>query len=287
MKRKFLLSIALALIYSTAGAQSLRKPDVEEEMLRKDYEKIANVIKIGTMEESLAIRLTHRVPQSKAAALTFFMRDRDMRKCCYNYIYADSIVKRVRCKLEIDSIYRDSINTILIPIKGSRISGENISYALYCRNSLRLDSAQYDYMMDKALDMARRIQKNRTLNVWNEEMDVLRKTLSNKQLDAFFINKHSAAVTKEADNAWKRLEAAGLTEGIDSTKEMNLAVNYYFERQKIKDLYRYYGTSQKKYLAELNRQMPMIIKMLDALDKNVRITENEKRNGTIGKEFVW
>ncbi|MBO5233995.1 MAG: hypothetical protein J6B33_06780 [Prevotella sp.] len=287
MKRKFLLSIALALIYSTAGAQSLRKPDVEEELLRKERTSIMAAIKQNVMEESMAIRLTNRVPWSKVAPLTFFLRDRDMRKCCYNYIYADSLVKRVRCKLEIDSIYRDSINTILIPIRGSKVSGENISYALFCRKSLKLDSVQYDYIMDKALDMARRIYKNRTLNVWNEEMDLLRKTLSKKQLDAFFINKHSPAVTMEADNVWKRLMEAGLTEGIDSVKEMNLAVNYYFERRKIKDLYRYYGTSQKKYLAELSRQMPVIVKMVDALDKNARISESERRNGTIGKGFVW
>ena len=33
--------------------------------------------------------------------------------------------------------------------------------------------------------------------------------------------------------------------------------------------------------------MPVIVKMVDALDKNARISESERRNGTIGKGFVW
>ena len=52
----------------------------------------------------------------------------------------------------------------------------------------------------------------------------------------------------------------------------------------IKDLYRYYGTSQKKYLAELDKSKPKMIKMLDGIDKKARVEEKEK---TVGKEFVW
>jgi len=32
--------------------------------------------------------------------------------------------------------------------------------------------------------------------------------------------------------------------------------------------------------------MPLIVRMVDALDKKERM-EEEKKNGTIGKEFVW
>ncbi len=53
------------------------------------------------------------------------------------------------------------------------------------------------------------------------------------------------------------------------------------------DLYRYYGTSKKKHLAELNKQMPKIILMLDAIDKKKRLVEKEKEKGTVSKEFVW
>ncbi len=118
-------------------------------------------------------------------------------------------------------------------------------------------------------------------------MDLLRKTLDKKQLDRFFTIKNGIIVSREARQAWKRICDAGLESEVDSAKEMNLAISYYHERQKIKDIYRYYGTPQKKYLAELSRQMPLIVRMVDALDKKARMEEDEKKNGTIGKEYVW
>lgn len=287
MKRKFLFCIALAMIYAGASAQSLRQIDMEEEMLRTEQSEIANAVAYHGQEQLHELQLTYHVPQSDVRRLADFIKNREMRKYCYNSIYADFITERVRCKLEIDSLYRDSINTVLIPLPDSKISGDNISYALKCRRTLKLDSAQYDYMMDRALDMARRMRKSRTLNVWNEEMNILKSTLSKQQLRTFFFNKNARAVTKKVDDGWKRLADAGLTEQMDSITETSRAFFYFHEQQKIKDLYRYYGTSQKKYLAELSKNMPLMVKMLDGLDKKARIIENEKKKGTLGKEFIW
>lgn len=211
-----------------------------------------------------------------------------MRKYCYNTIYADSIRKRVMCKMEIDSLYRDSINTVLIPLSGSRISGENISYALHNSQELQLDKAQYDCMMDKAVDMARRIRKDRTLNVWNEEIDVLRMTLTPKQLTYLFVIKNLDKVSADINNGWKKIVDAGLSAQLDSVKEFPLAFEYYQEFYKIKDIYRYYGTSQKKYIAELEKRKPAMVQMIATLDKNAREQKNKKQQTkTIGKEFVW
>lgn len=288
MKRKFLLIIALALMYLYAGAQTFRKINMEEDMLRTDYADIQNAVAHDGLEKILEMKLTYKVPLNKLSTISNFIKNREMHKYCYNYIYADSILKRVRCKLEIDSVYRDSINTVLIPISGSNISGANISYALNCVKSLQLDSAQYDYMMDKALDMARRIRNDRTLNVWNEEMDILRKTLSSKQLTYFFVVKNLDKVATEIDEGWKSLVEAGLSEQLDSAKEFPLAFMYFQEKYKIKDLYRYYGTSQKKYMAELEKRKPSMVQMLATLDKEARKKEqNNKKTKTIGKEFVW
>ena len=51
-----------------------------------------------------------------------------------------------------------------------------------------------------------------------------------------------------------------------------------------KDLYRSYGTSQKKYLAELDKSKPKMISMLEGIDKKARVEEKKK---TVGKEFIW
>lgn len=278
----------MPLIYSGALAQSLRKPNLEESFMRNKSSDIQKAIADIGYESSIEMRLTYNVPFDKMNQLTALIKKREMRKLCYNTIYADSLLKRVVCKMEIDSLYRDTINTILIPLPNSRISGENISLALQNSKSLRLDDAQYDNMMEQAVGMARQIRKNRTLNVWNWEMEVLRKTLTPDQLTYFFVIKNLDKVSAEIDNGWKKLADAGLTEQLDSIKEFPLAFRYYQEYYKIKDLYRYYGTSQKKHIAELEKRKPAMVQLLATLDKNTREQEkNKHKTKTIGKEFVW
>ncbi|MCI6463730.1 MAG: hypothetical protein MSA30_10220, partial [Prevotella sp.] len=96
--------------------------------------------------------------------------------------------------------------------------------------------------------------------------------------------KNYLKVLDEFDKAWDKLKTAGLAEQLDSAKDAKEAIKYMHRRQMIKDLYRYYGTSQKKYLAELDKSKPKMIKMLDGIDKKARVEEKEK---TVGKEFVW
>ena len=101
-----------------------------------------------------------------------------------------------------------------------------------------------------------------------------------------FVNKNSGIVTLEFNRAWKKLKEAGLTEQLDSAKDANDAINYMFNRQMIKDLYRSYGTPQKKYLAELDKNKPKMMSMLEGLEKKARMKEEEKTK-TVSKEFVW
>lgn len=296
MKRKFiklnlLFGVAFAFMCSSAFAQtSLRQFRAEEDTLREHFMEIANATYPIEKEGVVALMLKYKVPSGKVNKLSYYVKERERRKVCYNYLYGDSILKRVLCKLEIDSIYRDSINALLIPVVGNKISGDNISLALAHRKLVGLDDAQYDYLMNRAVALARKIHANPRVNVWNEEMDVLRKTLTNIQLTNFFFDKNGGSVTKEIKSGWQKLVDAGLAEKLDSVKDVNLAFTYYHKRQKIKDIFRYYGTSQKKYLAELDKHKPPMVQMLANLEKKEREAARAKKresNKTVGKEFVW
>ncbi len=289
MKRNFLLSIALALMFNYAFAQrSLRQIKMEKDTLYYYFSEIKNRLSPIINEQIFEYRLKYDILKPDLEKLSFYIQEREMRKSCYDYIYNNSIFRRVTCKHEIDSVYRDSINIILIPLKGSNISGTNISLALFYAKMIKLDNAQYQYIMDKALNMARRIYLNPRLNVWNEEMDVLRKSMTQQQLRIFFQNKNANIVTKEIDDGWQRLVETGLSEKLDSAKEYPLAYAYYHERQMVKDLFRNYGTTQKKYLAELDKHMPPMVKMIATLNKKNNLVENRQTtNKNIGKEFIW
>ena len=287
MKTKIILCIAIALTCTMAHAEKYACTPQEWNVYLNDSTQILHETKFNTEEMIVRWKKRYVIPQKKFSKFEHFVRNCEFRKVCQNHLYADSLQKRIESKMATEEIYRDSIYKLLIPVCENRISGDNICLALKMAKLLKLDESQYTYLMDKALDMAHRIEKDRSLNVWNEEINLLRGTLSNIQLSIYFYNKNAQAAKKDVEAGWNRLEKADLTEDLDSIKEKVEALKYYQELRKIKDIYRYYGTSQKKYLAELNKRMPKVVLMLDALDKKARIVEERKKNGTIGKEFAW
>ena len=88
------------------------------------------------------------------------------------------------------------------------------------------------------------------------------------------------------DKAWETLATEGLTSGLDSVKVCREACWFYDEQEKIKDLYKNNPKSEQKMLSELNRRKPMMLKMLDGIDKRKKM-EEEKTKENIGKDFVW
>lgn len=285
MKYKtILLCIALALLCLSAKAEVLRCTIQEKEVYLANKELVDSMLDFRSREEVAKINHYFNVPEKDMTKLVFFVKNREFKYICQDILYKDSLDRRVKNKITIERVFQDSINTILIPTCQHHISGENLSYALHCRNMLDLDSAQYAYIMDKALSMARRIRKDYRVNLWNEEMKVLRKTLDKGQLWSFFRRKNYLKVLDEFDKAWDKLKKADLTEQLDSAKDAKEAIKYMHSRQMIKDLYRGYGTSQKKYLAELDKSKPKMMRMLDGIDKKARVEEKRK---TVGKEFVW
>ena len=285
MKSKtILLSIALAMLCPAAKAEVLRCTIQEKEVYLANKELVDSMLDFRYREEVAKINHYFNVPEKDMTRLVFFVKNREFKYICQDILYKDSLDRRVKNKITIERVFQDSINTILIPTCQHHISGENLSYALHCRNMLNLDSAQYAYIMDKALSMARRIRKDYRVNLWNEEMKVLRKTLDKGQLWSFFRRKNYLKVLDEFDKACDKLKEADLTEQLDSAKDAKEAIKYMHSRQMIKDLYRGYGTSQKKYLAELDKSKPKMMRMLDGIDKKARVEEKRK---TVGKEFVW
>ena len=271
---------------SSAGQTVI--PSEEYEVASRHAEELSVRVRISSEDAYANYCREYRVPKSKRGSMLGVIRNRELRKAVYDYIYPDSPGQRVAAKWEIDSVYRDSVNAILIPYNPS-LSGENISRVLYLSDACGIDSAQYFYLMSRALDMSRRIRRNPRMNVWNDEINILRKTLTSDQLDKYFAHKNGVRIGRRIRETWQRLETAGMTAELDSARECTQAYLYYFEEFKIKDLYRYYGTSQKKYLTNLGRRMPKMVLMADALSKKERAArrlERERKKG-IGKEIDW
>ena len=279
--------IILLFIPNIVSAQTtLRDFEAEKDTLYRYFDNIIQKTFPIEKEIEIAMQFRYIVPASKTNKLAYFIKERERRKACYDYIYKRAIKKRVLCKMEIDSVYRDSINSILIPVRGNRISGDNISLVLQLSPIIKLDKDQFRYLLDKAIAMARSLSVDPRKNIWNEEMDLIRNVLSSEQLDCFFRNKNAESLTKEIDEGWRKIVNAGYREEIDSVTEFPKAYAYYSERRKIKDLFRYHSSSQRKHLAELDKQKPLFVKMIESIDRAER-EMNRNREKNVGKEFVW
>lgn len=277
------LSILFSIVISSVYCQPLRNKQVEDYIINKHFLDMIKGVYPQAEELSMEYSLKYYVPITKKTELQCFIRERELRKKCYDYVFADSLLKRVKCKMEIDSIYRDSINTILISTKNRGISGDNISYALQYSKLLDINKTQYNELMQEAIIIARILYAKPQENIWDKEMEVLARILNKKQFTNFFLNKNADIVTKAIESGWKKLEEAGLTEKLDSINDINKAYTYYHKRQRIKDVYRYHNGIQKRQLAELRKAEPLFVRLLEALKEKEEI---EKSNN-IGKEFIW
>lgn len=287
MKKTFLLSIALAMCYCSTHSQTIAVTQYEIDALKGHSKEIMEKARYIADEQTMRTHLSYRVLRKDEERLARYIREREIRKCCYDYIFPDSLTHRVINKMSIDEFYADSVNTVLIAAGNPYISGENVTFALFRAKTLELDDAQYAGIMEKALDIARRTKRDRKLNVWNEEMEILKNTLSDRQLDKFFYVKYSKEIAKDIENGWKKLEEAGLAEQLDSAQEIVNARMYLSLQRKINDIWRYFGTPRKKNLAELAKDKPQMLRMLEALEKKEKLIREEEKNKTLGKEFVW
>ena len=287
--KKQLLSVALTLCFGMVRGQVVAVALTQHEIdaLKGHSKEIMEKANKLAEEETMRTHMQYRVLRKDEERLRQYILHREIRKCCYDFIFPDSLRHRVANKMSIDEFYADSVNTVLLTAGNSYISGDNVTFALHRAKDIELDEASRDTIMKRALDMAQRLRKNPRLDLWDEEMAVLTQTLSSRQIDKLFYARHYPEIAREVNDGWKRLEKAGLTEQLDSTQEIIKARMYYSLRHKINDIYRGNRTARRQNLAEIAKQMPQMVRMVDALDRKEKMIKEEENNKTIGKEFVW
>lgn len=285
--KKTVLSIVFTLLFyaAYAGTQNVAT-SVEQTIYETNKSVIDSLLNQRIPEGLVRISHSYKVPANAYKKLKHYVKQRELKLACQDFLLKDSLVRRVENKIKIEQCYTDSINTILIPVEGNHLSGENLSCALRCKDILGLDSLQYDYIMKTAVEMARRIKEDYRTEVRNDEMAILKTTLNKQQLLSFFQWKNAEKVTVEFDEIMEKLKNAGLTEQLDSAKDVPDAVKYLFNRQMIKELYRNQGVSQKRYLSELDKSKPVIIRMLDGLNRKDK-NRKEEQEKTMDKDYTW
>lgn len=282
--RKLLSMLLLAIVcVSHVYAQKLTCTKEETNAIQLYGKEMSHQVNIASEDALAEMQLKYLYNRNDLEHLRRLFEEREQRKAAHNYLERNPM-ERVVEKQRIDSLYQDSINALLIPYN-SNISGEIISLSLRMSDALRLSKKEHHRLMEKALDFARRLRKNPYTNFKKEEMDVLKKNLSAKQLETVIDEKNGMQAQVKAQRAWNALEEAGVAYELDSLPNVSRARLYYLIEMRYWDMYVEQNEVRDRNLQDLYRSKPKIIKMYEALDEKKRI--KEKKEKSVGVEFSW
>ncbi|MDD6014852.1 MAG: hypothetical protein PUC18_00965 [Prevotellaceae bacterium] len=282
--RKLLSMLLLAIVcVSHVYAQKLTCTKEEANVIQLYGKEMSHQVNIASEDALAEMQLKYLYNRNDLEHLRRLFEEREQRKAAHNYLERNPM-ERVVEKQRIDSLYQDSINALLIPYN-SNISGEIISLSLRMSDALRLSKKEHRRLMEKALDFARRLRKNPYTNFKKEEMDVLKKNLSAKQLETVIDEKNGMQAQVKAQRAWNALEEAGVAYELDSLPNVSRARLYYLIEMRYWDMYVEQNEVRDRNLQDLYRSKPKIIKMYEALDEKKRI--KEKKEKSVGVEFSW
>lgn len=264
-------------------SQKLKYTKEETNAIQLYGKEMSHQVNIASEDALAEMQLKYLYNRNDLEHLRRLFEEREQRKAAHNYLERNPM-ERVVEKQRIDSLYQDSINALLIPYN-SNISGEIISLSLRMSDALRLSKKEHHRLMEKALDFACRLRKNPYTNFKKEEMDVLKKNLSAKQLETVIDEKNGMQAQVKAQRAWNALEEAGVAYELDSLPNVSRARLYYLIEMRYWDMYVEQNEVRDRNLQDLYRSKPKIIKMYEALDEKKRI--KEKKEKSVGVEFSW
>lgn len=282
MKRKLFFCMVFV---SLAIAIRAQLPDRERLDLcyQQNRQFIDSVAQHNGMCQYVEMTLNYDVPKWKRQMLQEIVMKREYVRTLCDMLYTNDVLTRAKARNDCDASFRDSIDIILLP-HNPNISGENISRVLLWADTLKLDYTTLLKFRDKALDIAHRIRKDRLLDVWDEEISFMRENLSEIQLDLYLLHKNKDRIISQVSEVRRKLNSAGLATQLDSADIKNCTL-YYFEQEKIKDIYHNHPKSCKKMLVALGQTKPKMLKMAEGIEKNSAI--KEKQTEVLGKEFIW
>jgi hypothetical protein len=255
----------------------------------KVFSQSAELERIAHLEGEDAFEELKRVywfDTLQAPQLYHLVLAREKRKI-FSMSNNDDIKVRVTVKHDIEQIYQDSINAILIPYN-PKISGKIISNALRLADKINLSIKKKDILMGYALDFAHRLREDPYAYILGDEINVLKNNLTSEQLNTIIDDKNKDQAYKKALNVWSVLKKAGETEDLDSTSQVVRAEMYYTLELRYHDLFIGHEDMMWQNLNDLYRNKPKVIKMFDALGTNNIIKEKvNKKEKHVDSTFSW
>ncbi len=266
--KKTWLTLSLVALCGVTQAQDFPAGQLsgrEIPVYQEHPEEVERMAVFNGRERAAELLTEYYVPQRLRTRLFQFVLAQERRKVTYNYLYPDSVFKRIEHKRQVESECADSIDRILIPYND--ISGPNLRIALEFPQDVSLKQRQYEAIMSRALVMRKERLKKPTINLWEREFLLLDSVLSKKQMRDFFVLKYARTITKEMDASWQTLKDHNLDSEIDSTKSCAQIYMYNLSLYQVNDLYKYNTEKRKASIKAIESKAPKAVQLLNGIKR--------------------
>lgn len=268
MKKTWITLCLLSLFCATKAQERVSAEKLTPEELSayvEHPEEIGKQAFFNGNEKTTELLMQYKVPKELQHALFRLVLEREFRKLTYNYLYPDSVFKRVQLKQSVENQCADSIDRILISYND--ISGPNLQIALEYPLGVGIKKRQYEAIMNKALAMRKERLRNPKVNLWEREFSFLDSVLNKKQLRDFFVQKYMQTLTKEMNDSWQKLKKNNLAEELDSTSACAHIYMYNLSLHQVNDLYKYNQAKRQSAIKALEAKAPKPIQLLNGLQR--------------------
>lgn len=283
MKQKQLFVVGMLLAATVLRAETEIPDSVEQKTWTEHFAEMIVPVNFLAEDGFTSLRKRYRIPVDQLDRVHEYCYNREQRKYTYNYLPIPA-EQRIEEKSCIDSVYRDSINRVLIPYN-PQITGSTIGTVFRNASYLNLSDDKCQVLMEHALRFARRLFRNPCAYIAREEMDVLRKELTHDQLENVINWKNSKEARAKALDVWQSVRESELLSKSDSAEHTNRAYLYYLQEMYIRDYYVGEKEIIDNNLQELYARKPKVIKIYEA--KGMQQWVQKKHQERVGSAFAW
>ena len=283
MSKKQLFVVGMFLVATVLHAETESTDPIEQRIWSEHFAEMIVPVNFLAEDGFTSLRKQYRIPVDQFDRVHEYCYNREQRKYTYNYLPIPA-EQRIEEKSRIDSVYRDSINRVLIPYN-PQITGSTIGTVFRNASYLNLSDDKCQVLMEHALRFARRLYRNPCAYIAREEMDVLRKELTHEQLENVINWKNSKEARSKAKWVWQSVRDSELLSQSDSAQHTDRAYLYYLKEMYIRD---YYVGEQEiidNNLTDLYARKPKVIKIYES--KGMQKLVEKRHQERVGSAFAW
>lgn len=272
-------TLLLACTLATAQTPAYLK-GAEIQTYNNHASEVKSFAKTATSDEMGRLAIKHSLNSEEFATIKPIVNEMETRKATYNFILSDNDTSRYKAKQAVSKSYEPTLIKKLFQW-GKEVGSYNSRLILRNKDTLGLTSSQQASLLDWAVEVNRLLEADSKIELRPIEFPVIKKVLTEKQLDLFLAIKMTDEVNGQVQKTWKTLKQNGLEYGLDSATVSAELYRYHMARDRAIYINYNNATLREAAVKTINEYAPTAIKRVNA------IPEAEKAKNAYNGSLTW